>query len=91
MCDRPAGLLSDEELEKVEQDINRFYNDGIPLYSRDNLAHIAKQIEDAKNGTTDKVSVDGLDGMPVEFEVNIGSKTESWGFEDVKKDHELFM
>lgn len=52
---------------------------GPQLYNKDNLVRIARQLEDANNGKTDKVAVDGLDGVPVEFHVNISGKAEAWG------------
>lgn len=88
---RAAGYLSDDELDHVEENVMRHYNDGFPFFSRNSLMQIATQLEDARNGKTDKVTYNGIDGVPVEIPVKIGDKCEGYGNVKATKDQEFFM
>lgn len=70
---RTSGPISKHELQQAAQHFQFFYENDVPFFHKQHMRRISRQLADA---TTSKkassIRVDGLDGVPVEFEVQIG-------------------
>ncbi|KAH8170428.1 SRR1 domain-containing protein [Sarocladium implicatum] len=69
---RQGPPLSEEELKQVDGNVQSLYASGAPYFTRQTLHRIGQEIEQAaKDNKPRVISVAGLDGVTVEFEVKI--------------------
>lgn len=83
---RNGALISEEDLQQAAAHIRSFYDNGTPLLDKQQLRRIGHEFAEAsRSRTVRRVSVIGLDGVPVEFEVDIGgiSRVPRYGRETV--------
>lgn len=59
---------------RIEANLRALYEAKTPLFSKDVLRQIASSFDDIIAGSTDKVSVPGFDGVPVDFRVRVGER-----------------
>lgn len=60
-----------EKLEAAQEVIRAKYDAGVPLFTRDQFRDILQQLESGGNPER-KVSITGLDGTPVHFQIKTG-------------------
>lgn len=77
---RSGPPISEEDLGRAGEYIQSLYDNGTTFFNKEHIRRIGYQLaEAAKTGETIWVSVDGLDGVPVEFEVQVGRKAPAIG------------
>lgn len=70
---RVSGPISKKDLEQASQFFQSLYDNGGPFYDKQLLRRVSRQLSDAVTSkTTSLIRVDGLDGEPVNFELQIG-------------------
>jgi predicted transglutaminase-like protease len=87
---RRAGEPEDEEerdptaVAAAIAKLNQLYDSGKPLFTRESILYIHEQIKNPKNPLVrgDTISVIALDGVKVDFNVDIGNVTPTYRDED---------
>lgn len=70
---RHGPPISEEEIRQVGAYARSLYHNGTPLFSMQTIRRLGLELAEATRGRKPSlISVDGLGGVPVEFEVEIG-------------------
>ena len=70
-------------IEEAVSKIHALVDTGHPLFTKEVLRDVGRQLRNARNKEAQKISVKGLDGVVVEFDIETGDTHKSWepGFE----------
>lgn len=70
---RNGAPITKEDLGRVKDNVRSLYDGGTLFFDKEHIRRIGNQLsEAARTGETCWVPVNGLDGVSVEFEVQVG-------------------
>lgn len=80
-----TGKEAKKAIKKVQRNINSRFDKGQPFFTKDALRDVRDQLR-RSHERGDKITVKGLDGVPVDFILSTGTIFPYYNYDDIYED-----